>query len=266
MSKIVAIVQARMGSSRLPGKVMQGIMGKTMLWHIVNRIQNSGLIDEIIIATTSDKKDNEIADFAIKNNFNIFRGSEDDVLDRYYQTAKKYKADIIVRITGDCPLADPVLVDEVIQFYLDNDFDYASNTIKPTYPDGLDTEIFSFNVLEQAWEEADLQSEREHVTPYIKKHSEIFKLGNFENSTDLSHMRWCVDCDNDLVFIKEVFQRLYKKKQLFLMKEVLDLLKENPEFNEINRRNKRDERYFHSLKYDKKIKKVGEKNVGNKNN
>ena len=255
MSKVVAIVQARMGSTRLPGKIMENIMGKAMLWHIITRLQNSELIDEIVIATTTDSKDDKVKSMALKNNFNIFRGSEDDVLDRYYQSAKKYNAEIIVRITGDCPLADPVLVDEVVQYYLDNNYDYVSNTIKPTYPDGLDTEVFSFKALEKAWKEADMKSEREHVTPYIKDHPEIFKLGNFENSTDLSHMRWCVDNDNDLIFVKEVFQRLYKKKPLFLMKEVLDLLKQNPEFNEINSGNVRDEGYFQSLKNDKKIKK-----------
>ena len=252
MVKIIAIVQARMDSLRLPGKVMKSIMAKPMLWHIINRLQNSELIDEVIIATTIDEKDNLVEDLANNNNFNVFRGSIDDVLDRYYQTAKKYKADVIVRITGDCPLIDPFVVDEVIQFFLDNEVDYASNTIKPTYPDGLDTEVFTFDVLEKAWKEANLQSEREHVTPYFRNHPEIFNLGNFENTTDLSHMRWCVDRDNDLEFVQEVFQRLYNKKPLFLMKEVLDLLKENPELNEINKENVRNEGYTQSLKFDKK--------------
>lgn len=251
MSKIAVIIQARMGSTRLPKKVLSDIEGKSMLWHLVHRLKNSKFSPEIIIATTISEDDREILtlaeDFGIKSN----AGSIDDVLDRFYQTALKQNPDIIVRITADCPLMDPEVFDKVLQFFLDGDFDYATNTLPPTYPDGLDVEVFSFKTLEKAWNEARLQSEREHVTPYIRKNPDLFKLGNITNEEDLSSMRWTVDEKEDLEFVKEIYKNLYPKKEVFLMDDILNLLKEKPELMKINDQYKRNEGYLMSLKKDK---------------
>ena len=251
MIKIIAIVQARMASTRLPGKVMTKISGKNMLWHVVKRVQYAKKIDDIVVATTSLKEDEKILKLTSEMGVKSYAGSEDDVLDRCYKAAKKYHADIIVRITGDCPVMDPHIVDKVVQYFLENRYDYVSNTIKPTYPDGLDVEVFSYNALEKAWKEAKLLSEREHVTPYFKKHPEKFRVGNVENDVDLSHLRWTVDENKDLEFIKEIFQRLYNKKSIFFMEDILQLLEEYPELKEINAEFKRNEGYLRSLKKDK---------------
>jgi len=235
MSKIVAIVQARMGASRLPGKVMKDIVGKPMLWHIINRIKESDFIDKIILATTVNKKDDEIVDFAIQNNIDFFRGSEEDVLDRYYKTAKKYNVADIVRITADDPLKDPVVIDKAVKIYLESNADYVSNTIKPTYPLGLDVEIFSFNAIERAWKETDEKYEREHVTPYLWKNPEKFKIINVvHKGENLSHLRWTVDTKKDLDFVKAVYQQLYGDGMVFLMDDVLNLLKKHPNLTKIN--------------------------------
>ena len=165
-----------MGSTRLPGKVLMELEGKPLLQRVVERVKRAKKIDEIIIATTKNKEDKKLTEFAEKLKVKSYAGSEDDVLDRYYQAAKKFGAENIVRITSDCPLIDPEIVDDIISYYLNNDFDYVSNTISPTYPDGLDTEVFSFKALERAWKEAKKGFEREHVTPYINRHPEIRKL------------------------------------------------------------------------------------------
>lgn len=249
----IAIIQARMGSSRLPGKVLMDIAGKPMLWHVVNRVKHAKKLDDVVVATTTLKEDKKILDWASSIGIKSYAGSEKDVLDRYYQAAKKYEADIVVRITADCPLIDPKVIDEIVGFFLNNDFDYASNTIKPTYPDGLDTEVFSFNSLQKAWEEAKLASEREHVTPYIKKNDNLFKTKNFENNVDFSDMRWTVDEKCDLEFIREIYGRLYKNNRIFFMEDVVNLLKKYPEMI-INKGIVRDEGYLKSIKQDNMVK------------
>ena len=254
MVKITTIIQARIGSSRLPKKVLSDIEGRSMLWHLVNRLKNSKFSPEIIIATTISDLDKEILrlakDLGVKGN----AGSIDDVLDRFYQTALKYKLDIIVRITADCPLMDPLVFDKVIQFFLDGDYDYATNTLPPTFPDGLDVEVFTFETLKKAWKEAKLASEREHVTPYIRKNPQIFKLGNIISELDLSEMRWTVDEKEDLQFIMEIYNNLYNKKEVFLMDDILNLLKEKPELLKINDQYERNEGYLKSLKEDRIVK------------
>jgi len=225
-----------MGSTRLSNKVMSDIVGHPMLWHIINRVKKSKFIDDIILATTATKRDDEIVKFAEENNMNVFRGSEEDVLDRYYQSAKKYKVKDIARVTADDPLKDPAVIDKIINIYLKNKMDYVSNTIEPTYPLGLDIEVFSFAALEKAWKEAKKTYEREHVTPYIWMHPDKFKIVNvtYEGS-DLSYLRWTVDTKKDLSFIREIYQRLYKEGKIFLMDDVLDLLEKHPEINKINK-------------------------------
>ncbi|MBI4101524.1 MAG: spore coat protein, partial [Candidatus Nealsonbacteria bacterium] len=172
----------------------------------------------------------------------------------YYQAARFFgKPEIIVRVTSDCPLIDPEILDQTIDFFLNNDFDYASTgRIQSTFPDGLDTEIFKFSALEKAWREAKLPSEREHVTPYIWKNPELFRLGELKNSEDLSHLRWTVDEERDLEFVRAVFRRLYQTGKIFHLRDVLDLLKKNPELTEKNKSIVRDAGYFKSLKEDQK--------------
>lgn len=237
--RIVAIIQARMGSSRLPGKVLMEISGKPILWHVVNRLRDCRFLDQIVIATSVDKKDDAIEKFCKDNDISYYRGNEADVLDRYYQTAKDYDADIIARITADCPLIDPKIVDRVITGYFENmtNFDGASNIVNRRYPRGLDVEVVSFSSLERCWEEADKDYQKEHVTPYIYEHPEIFKIYSIEskNNEDLSCLRWTVDEEADLQFVREIYKRLHKPRKLFLMDDVLQVLKKEPYLGRINR-------------------------------
>lgn len=254
MKRIAVIIQARMGSTRLPNKVLADIEGRPMLWHLIQRLKESKFEPEIIIATTTSEGDKPILSFSAKFNLKSHAGSEDDVLDRFYQTALKYKMDVIIRITADCPLIDPEVFDKVLKFYLENEYDYVSNTHPPTYPDGLDVEICSFEILEKAWKEAKFKSEREHVTYYIWNNDQIFNLGNVfynENpSESLKDLRWTVDEKEDLEFVRQVFKHLYPKKKVFLMNDIIELLNQKPELLKINNQFLRNEGFFESLKKD----------------
>lgn len=235
--RIVAIIQARMGSTRLPGKVLMDIGGKTMLAHVVDRTRRAKLLDKILVATTLNPHDERIIVECDRLGVLVFRGREEDVLDRYYQVAREYKADVIVRITSDCPLIDPEVIDTVVRYYLENrsKLDYVSNTLTRSYPRGLDVEVFPFNILERTWREAREAYQREHVTLYIYEHPEIFRLANVKNSEDLSYLRWTVDEEKDLEFVREVYKRLYKEDEVFLMQDILYLLKREPQLLEINK-------------------------------
>lgn len=259
---IAAIIQARMGSERLPNKMMADIVGKPLLWHTINRTKAAKKIDKVILATTEREEDQEINHLAKKIGIECFCGSQNDVLDRYYQAAKKYKANVIVRITGDCPLIDPELIDRTIEIFLKEKCHYASlahlTKEEPIsrYPDGLDTEVFSFQALKKAWQEARLPSDREHVTPYIWKNPDIFKCKSLslKGKKDYSFMRWTVDEKQDLEFVREIYKRLYQKNKIFLMKDILSLLLKEPELLLINSNIPRDEGYFKSLKKDNERK------------
>ena len=235
--KIVAIIQARMNSSRLPGKVLMPIMERPMLWHVAHRIKKGRLINKLVIATTITKKDEAIVRFCKKNNLDFYKGNEENVLDRYYQTAKIFKAETILRITADCPLIDPKVLDGIIKFYIarKDKIDYVSNTLKRTYPHGLDAEIFSFKVLERIWQEAKEPYQKEHVTPYIYEHPEKFCIGNIKNHKNYSYLRWTVDTEKDLKFVREIYKRLYKNNRIFCMQEILNLLKKEPQLLKINK-------------------------------
>jgi len=228
----VAIVQARMGSSRLPGKTMADILGKPILWHLINRLRYSQLLDKIVIATTDNTKDETILELARKSGIDSYAGSEDDVLDRYYQAAKKYNAEVVVRITADCPLIDAHVVDKVINRFLEGDYDYATNILIRTYPDGLDVEVMSFSALEKAWREDRNPAWREHVTPYIMRHPEKFKIHNITNEKDYSYMRWTVDTIEDLTFVRKIYDHFQNDN--FNWQEVLHLLEMHPEWLKIN--------------------------------
>ena len=231
---ILGIVQARMGSTRLPGKVLKPILGRPLLSYMTERLQAAKRLDRFIIATGDTPENQPIIDFCKKNYIDYFAGSEEDVLDRYYQAAKRYNANTIVRMTGDCPLIDPTIVDKTIQFFLDNRFDYAGTGIEPTYPDGLNVEVFSMAALETSWREATRIPHREHVTLFIKDNPQRFRIGRAKNDIDLSSHRWCVDNPEDFEFITQIITHLYPHKRLFLMADVLDLLQQKPELQKIN--------------------------------
>ena len=236
--KVVCIVQARVGSTRLPGKVLKKICGKTVLEHDIDRLKRIKNINEIVIATTILEHDNAIVDECERLGVKYFRGSEEDVLSRYYYSAKKYEADIVVRVTSDCPLIDPEVSEKIIEYYLNNKdkYDYVSNTIERTYPRGLDTEVFSFSALEKAFNEVVSNRDREHVTPYIWDNPEIFTIAQYKNSKDYSDLRWTLDTKEDFKLITDIYDFLYEdEKSIFYMKDILELYVKNPHMREINK-------------------------------
>ncbi len=247
--KITVLIQARTGSNRLPGKVLAEIEGKPLIWHVINRVKQIKSVQQIAIITTKKDDDKILLDFAEKNEIIGFAGEESDVLDRHYQCAKNISAEPIIRITSDCPLIDPFLVEEIIQFFLKNNYDYVSNVLPPTYPDGLDTEIFTFKTLEKIAMEAKLTSDREHVTTYISKNPNKFKIGNYTNSNNLSNYRWTVDRDVDLEFVRQIYSQI-KPDTVFGFNKILEILKNNPHLLEINENIQRNEGYLKSLKND----------------
>ena len=251
MRRIVGIIQARMGARRLPGKVLLDLEGKAVLEHVIDRVRRSKLIEDTVAATTIKKEDLKIVRLASKKGVRVYCGQEDDVLDRYFQAALLFDAKHIVRITADCPLIDPGIIDDVIRLYLSKRVDYASNNIKELFPDGEDVEVFSFEALKKAWEDARLPSERAHVTPYIRNHPELFKLANLNSPRDLSKKRWTLDEPRDYEFIKLIYRRLYKKKRFFGIKDILKLLETHPEYEVINNNITRNEGLLKSLREDK---------------
>ncbi len=223
--KIVAIVQARMGSSRLPGKVMMKIQGIPMIEILLKRLSSSKLINQIIVATTEEEDDHTLYEYLINSGYKCEKGNTNNVLERYLNVAEKYEADVIVRITGDCPLIDPSLVDKVIKEFIEKKVDYASNTNPPTYPDGLDIEVFSIDSLISASKEAKSASDLEHVTPFIIRGQKFSKHNNYLNK-DLSELRWTVDEDIDLELIREIFS-YFKHDLHFSWEDVLELAEKN---------------------------------------
>lgn len=252
---IAAIIQARMGSTRCPGKTMRNIMGKSMLWYMLNQIKHSRYINKIIIATTVNEANEIIVEFCRKNNISYYRGSEEDVLDRFYQAAIKSHVDIIARVTSDCPLIDPKIVDDVIGYYLNND-DCVSVRTGPTYAEGHDVEVFPFSALEIAWKEAKLKSEREHVTSFLWKHSERFKIETLKSPQDLSHLRITVDEEIDFQVVKEIVESLYDEKKAIYLDDILRLYQEKPQIFKLNQSVIRNEGYLKSLARDEMVKEV----------
>ncbi len=234
--KTVIIVQARMTSTRLPGKVMKEVLGKPLLEYQIERLRQVRLADELVIATTTNDTDQPIVELCERLGVAYYRGSEEDVLSRYYEAATKFGADVVVRVTSDCPLIDPGVMDEVISLYINNQgkYDYVSNTLERTYPRGLDTEVFSMTALGKAYKEARKQPEREHVTLLMYRRPKQFQLANFRSSVDYSHHRWTVDTPEDFEFINLILQELYPVNNRFTWLDVLNLLDQNPEWKEIN--------------------------------
>lgn len=231
---ILAILQARVSSKRLPGKVLKPILGKPMLLHQIKRIQRSKLIDKLIVATSESPSDDAIEKICQDNNIDLFRGNLENVLDRFIQCAKKYNPKHIVRLTGDCPLIDWQVIDKTIQCHISGKYDYVNNRIKPAFPDGLDVEVISYSSLKIASNNAVLNSDKEHVTLYIRNRNNQFKLGSYFNSEDLSYMRWTVDEPEDFILVKKIFINLYQDNPNFLINDVLEFLNNNPKLLKIN--------------------------------
>jgi len=250
MKKIVAIIQARMSSTRLPGKVMLPLSGKPVLYRIWERLNSSRLIDEIVVATSIDPSDDPIVQFCHENNIHSFRGSLEDVLDRFYQTAVEFNADCILRITADCPVLDPIVIDAILSSYLSGDFDCIG--LSGEFPDGLDCTAINSNALKFVNEQATLQSDREHVVPYMLKSENNFKLGEVELFWGLENERWTLDEQRDYEFLSEIYDSLYKEDKIFLTSDILDLLSTKGELKTINGNILRNEGYLKSLLEDEK--------------
>jgi len=229
---ISAIIQARMGSSRLPGKVLKEINSKPMVLQVIERLKKSKKIDNIVLVIPDTKENDILESFCLENRINYFRGSEADVLSRYYGAAEKFNSDVIVRITSDCPLIDPEVVDWVIEKHLSSGADYTSNVFKRTFPRGFDTEVFNFEVLKKAYQETKESYQREHVTPYIWQNPEIFRIESVEASAELNYpeFRLTVDTEKDLELIRRIFDYLPDPG----IKKVIGLLKEKPELVKLN--------------------------------
>jgi len=237
--KIVTVIQARSGSSRLANKIFLTLTGKPLLYRMFERVAASELKGTIVIATTTESSDDNVESFCKDHKINIYRGHQTDLLDRHYQAAKIFSADAVIKIPSDCPLIDSKVIDKVIQFYLSNinNYDYVSNLHPATYPDGNDVEIMSFNALEKAWNNAEREFEREHTTPFIWENPDKFRIGNvlWETGFDYSMThRFTIDYPEDYEFIKKVYDELYPKKPDFSLEDILNLLNENKEIKKIN--------------------------------
>jgi len=258
--RTVAIIQARMGSSRLPGKVLLDINGKPMLVHVVERTKQAKVINQIIIATSSEREDDPIAELCFSKGYTVYRGSAFDLLDRYYQAAKQYESEIIVRITADCPLIDPEVIDLTVNAFLGVEkgnpeifqelspkpikieqeifpYDFAANRLPPpwgrTFPIGLDTEVCTFQALETAWQEAFATHQREHVMPFFYENPERFRNLLINHDIDYGTLRWTVDTKEDLELIRKIFS-FFDNREKFSWLEILDLVNREPTLKNIN--------------------------------
>lgn len=231
---LVTLLQARHSSSRLPGKVLLPILGRPMLYRQVERICQAKQAGRLVVATSTQADDDAIANLCSEMAVACFRGSLTDVLDRFYQAAKFYAAEHIVRVTGDCPLLDPQLLDQVVAHHLNTEADYTTNALEPTYPDGLDVEVIRFTALQAAWQEATLPSEREHVTPFIHRNAERFKISQLKNAIPLAHLRWTVDEAEDFHLVSQIYAQLYPEDPTFTTEKILALLAEQPQLATLN--------------------------------
>lgn len=235
--RVIAIIQARMGSSRLPGKVLMDIAGIPMLQWVVDRVRLSKKIDEVVIATTDASGDEQVVEYCVRQGIAVTRGSQQDVLDRYYQAAVKFDAEVVVRVTADCPVIDPQVIDHTIQRFLEEQVDFAANRLPPpwkrTYPIGLDTEVCTFAGLQRAWQEATESFEREHVMPYFYDQEGRFKILLVNHDPDYGHLRWTVDTAQDLELVQKIIAHFGGRVD-FTWYEILAFVQEHPELSQIN--------------------------------
>lgn len=240
---VVAIIQARLGSSRLPAKILKDLSGKPLIYHICNRLKASNLINNVVIATTNLSKDDLINDWAEQNGIVCFRGSEDNVLSRYYHAATYSKAEIIVRITADDPFKDGAMIDKVIDILLKEDLDFACNNFPPSFPEGLDVEVFTYLALKKAFENSIDDFEKEHVTQYFYRNPSLFKMKNYSYKEDLSHLRLTVDTQNDFNLAEKIYNRLYTTNEFFGFDQIVSLNQMEPDLFKINQNENRSAMY-----------------------
>jgi len=247
------MIQARIGSRRFPKKVLAKIENKPMIWHVIERMKVIRGVKQIILVSTKNSEDKILHKIAKNCNIKSFKGKTSDVLNRYYMCAIEFEADPIIRITGDCPLIDPTIVKKMLEVYMKNNYDYVTNTFPPTFPDGLDVEIFSFKTLEKMANYAKLPSEKEHVTSYIRNHPNEFNIFNYENISDLSKLRWTVDEKQDIMFVRAIYKKM-KPKIIFSMQNIMKIISKYPNITKINKGISRNEGYLKSLRMDKNKK------------
>lgn len=234
--KVVIIVQARTGSTRLPGKILKEVMGKPLLSYLLERLKRVVLCNEICVATTTKEQEQPIVDICSQLSVKVFRGSEENVLERYFLAAQNLNANAIVRITSDCPLIDPIEIDKLIAYYLANSgcYDYTSHGLERTYPMGMEAEIFSFDALKRTYQEAKSDSEKEHVTLYMRRNPALFRLGNLAYHENKKNHRWTVDTAEDFELIAKIIENLYPANFEFSLKDIIDICERNPQWQEIN--------------------------------
>ena len=248
--KVIALLQARTDSTRLPKKVLKTILDKPMIIHQLERTKESKLIDKGIVVTSTEESDNELSNTLKKHKYEVYRGNKNNVLKRFVDCLKQLNLDdedVIVRLTGDCPLHDAKIIDESIQAFIDSDFDYLANCVNPIYPDGLDVEVFNYKSICHAYKYATKKSDLEHVTPYIRNHIQ-FKVSNLEKDDYYSHLRLTVDEEKDFELVEKIYDHF--NKSIFSLKETISFLNENNHFIEINNNIQRNEGYEKSLKDD----------------
>ena len=247
---ILGIIQARAGSSRLPGKGLAPILGRPMTAVQLERVARARLLDKIVVATPDEPADAVFGPLCEAAGVDWMRGPLADVLDRFHLVAERYAPDHVVRLTGDCPLTDPDVIDAAVRLHLEGDYDYTRNVAPPTFPDGLDVEVMTTAVLQAAWREADRTAQREHVTLWVREHPERFAIGNLTHSPDLSALRWTVDEEADLGFVRAVYEALYPAEPDFRMADILALIARRPELLDTNQGIARDEGLAKSLRDD----------------
>lgn len=250
----LAILQARVSSTRLPGKVLMPILGRPMLLRQIERLQRCREFDRLVVATSTNASDTPLAVACRDWGVDCHRGNLDDVLDRFVDAARRYQPKTVVRLTGDCPLADPEVIDGAIKHFRQGGYDYVSNVTPPTFPDGLDVEVMRYSCLEAAHREAGLPSEREHVTPFIRANGSRFRIGCYDNDRDLSHLRWTVDEAADFRFVNAVYEALYPGNPAFTTADILALLDSREGLASLNSGIERNEGLIKSLRKDAVLK------------
>ena len=241
--RVVAIIQARTGSTRLPNKIFLKLANASLLSHVVDRLRPSKEIDQIVIATTTSLKDNSIEEWCLNNSLDYFRGSENNVLDRYYQTAKKFNADIIIRVTADDPFKDYRLIDQAVKIIKDKNYDFVCNNNPVSFPEGLDVEVLSMDALTKSFFNSTSNFEKEHVTQYIYRNINSFKTFNIKNIKNLSFHRWTIDTEDDYLFAIEIYNNLYDINNIFLSEDIYKLLDKNSQLLKINNEVKKSDLY-----------------------
>lgn len=240
---VVAIIQARTGSTRLPNKIFLKLTDSSLLSHVVNRLRPSKEIDKIVVATTISSQDNSVEEWCIQNHIDYYRGSENNVLERYYHAAKKFNAEIIIRVTADDPFKDFRLIDKAIKILKENKYDFVCNNNPVSFPEGLDVEALTMDSLSKSFLNSTSNFEKEHVTQYIHRNKNKFRIFNIKNDKDLSSYRWTIDTEEDYLFAKEIYNNLFRSNKIFLPEDIYQLLENKPLLLKINSRVKKSDLY-----------------------